>query len=199
MDIASNSEMPKVFGAHATSATEVAEFERVDRYACKQVHVGFTVENLSFGPCADLGGLRDVMHAAFARYNDDPIPSSALAETAESLAADVSKGWLLFEVRLNGELVATAKAFAKREKLYFGRLAVLPELQGQGIGKFLVLSLATEAQRRGVEVLECKVRQSEAGNIEMYRSLGFALVSQEVTVSTTGQHIPTVTMHRSVS
>lgn len=156
------------------------------------------VSELVFGECQDLEALCTVMHAAFARYNDDPIPSSALAETVESLTADVAKGWELYQVALGETVVATAKTFPRGERLYFGRLSVLPQVQGKGIAAFLIHGLADAAKAKGFSVLECKVRQSEHKNIEMYQKRGFELVSSEITVSTTGQQIPTVTMHRSL-
>lgn len=138
------------------------------------------------------------MHAAFARYDSDPIPSSALAETPETLRADVAKGWIFYGVRSGGRLLGTAKTFPRAERLYFGRLAVLPSEQGKGIGRFLVAGLERIARERGFKILECKVRQSEEANIRLYESLGFQVISSEVTVSSVGNPIPTVTMHKVV-
>lgn len=156
------------------------------------------VTTLVFGECADVSALRDVMHAAFARYDTDPVPSSALAETPETLRADLGKGWVFYGARSGERLLGTAKTFPRAERLYFGRLSVLPSEQGKGIGRFLVAGLEQIARERGFKILECKVRQSEKVNIQLYERLGFTVVSSEVTVSSVGNPIPTVTMHKVV-
>lgn len=157
-----------------------------------------TNHTLAFEETSDLAEFLTVMHAAFDRYKTDPLPSSALAESVESLHQDVAQGWVLYGARINHVLVGTVKTYPHGPNLYLGRLAVAPESQGQGIGKALVRAVEDYAGQRGFDGVECKARTSETGNIAMYLQLGYLEVSREITISTTGQPIPTVTLRKAL-
>ena len=56
-------------------------------------------------------------------------------------------------------------------------LAVLPEFQGQGIGKQLVLHLIEIARERGVKTVKAKARKGVLG---FYEKLGFVARGEEI-------------------
>lgn len=56
-------------------------------------------------------------------------------------------------------------------------LAVLPEFQGQGIGKQLVLHIIEIAREKGVKIVRAKARKRVLG---FYEKLGFAAQGEEI-------------------
>jgi GNAT superfamily N-acetyltransferase len=102
----------------------------------------------------------------------DP-PSSAHRLTPEDLAqkARDETGFLAFS---EGALVGCV--FCKVEHpdcLYIGKLAVLPELQGRGIGKKLMQAAEAHALDLGLRRLRLDVRIELTGNHAAFSALGF--------------------------
>lgn len=137
-----------------------------------------------------------VIHAAFKRYEQDPVPSSALKETANSIEEELANGLLIFGVYKMDQLVGIIKCERKKDSLYFSRLSVLPEMQGQGIASALVEHIEKYAKTMGLQSVICKVRKSEQANIQLYEKLGYYISSEEMTTSKTGNTMPTVTMEK---
>ena len=57
------------------------------------------------------------------------------------------------------------------------RVAVEPALQGRGIGRALMAWAEAEARRRGVAEVTLGVRIALPSNLELYRHLGYEVVS----------------------
>lgn len=123
-------------------------------------------------------GVRALILDAFAYMEGriDP-PSSALRLTPQSMAADAGKGALLL-AELDGALVGCVFVRPKDDALYVGKLAVRPDLQGQGIGKALVAAAREEARARGLSALELQTRIELAENHAAFARMGFVKVAE---------------------
>ena len=140
-----------------------------------------------------------IIHAAFERYKNDPMPSSALFETAETIEKELQGGLKVFGIFDNGALCGVVKATTYSDYIYFARLAVLPNQQRKGIASALLLFLESYAKERKLQRIECKVRKSELDNIRLYENLSYKIVEEEQTQSPTGFIMGTVTMEKRFS
>ena len=140
-----------------------------------------------------------VIHQAFKRYETDPQPSSALNETENSIQSELKQGTEMFGVYDQDELIALVKCVLYNESIYFSRLSVLPEKQGNGVATNLINYLEGYAKQKNRFVSTCKVRKSEKNNIELYSKLGYKIVKEEIIVNKNGDEIPTVTMQKNLT
>lgn len=154
------------------------------------------MDQLTIKPITNATDIITIIHAAFKRYESDPIPSSALAETAETIKENVASGTEIFAAYKSDTLVGIMKVTKQLQSLYFSRLSVLPSYQNQGIATALINYLNTLAAERNVSTIQCKVRKSEQDNIRLYKKLGYDIISEEITMSPTGYAIETVTMQK---
>ena len=96
----------------------------------------------------DLPEILAVQRAAFAAeaqlVNDWNIPP--LTQTLEELAEDWRKGIMLKAQSGQGALVGTVRGHAAQDGFYIGRLAVLPQWQGKGVGSALLEAIIDQAQ-----------------------------------------------------
>lgn len=139
-----------------------------------------------------------VIHAAFKRYEQDPMPSSALVETKATIERELFNGVLMFGAEMDAQLVGVVKATCYKDHVYFSRLAVLPEFQGQGIASALVKFVERFAEKEQTPTVRCKVRKSEKDNIRLYKKLGFHISKEEIMTSPLGFVMETVTMEKAV-
>lgn len=104
----------------------------------------------------------------------DP-PSSAGALSAESLAhqAQSAEIWVI-GAPPQACMILTPQA----EALYLGKLAVEPTLQGQGLGRQLVLWAETRARALGLAALTLQTRVELHENHATFRRLGFVEVGR---------------------
>ncbi|GLC88891.1 GNAT family N-acetyltransferase [Lysinibacillus piscis] len=137
-----------------------------------------------------------VIHAAFQRYENEPVPSSALQETALSIQEELNQGVLIFGASEQDTLIAVVKCTIQQASLYFSRLAVLPSAQGKGVATQLLYFIEQFAIAQQLSYITCKVRQSEQKNICYYQKLGYRIILEETIVSTMGSRIPIVTMEK---
>lgn len=138
----------------------------------------------------------DVIHAAFKRYESDPMPSSALSETSMTIEENLKDGIRIFGVYVKEHLVGVVKVTNQMDSLYFSRLSVLPTHQGKGIASALVTYIEKVAAEENINRIQCKVRKSEKDNIRLYNKLGYRIIKEELTTSPTGFVMETVTMEK---
>nr|WP_307157745.1 GNAT family N-acetyltransferase [Rhizobium paknamense] len=103
----------------------------------------------------------------------DP-PSSALKLTPESLKAKAHEeiGYIaLDEGRLVGCLFCRQES---EETLYLGKLAVLPTLQGKGVGRAMLAAAEGVAKACGVTRLRLETRIELKDNHRRFAAWGFA-------------------------
>ena len=128
---------------------------------------------------SDADALLDVMRRAFAEYRGVLQPeSSVFVETVPLIAAKLAGGcgFLAFDRhRPVGCIIAEEKDGSG----YLGRLAVDPGLRRQGLARRLMLAGEGFARGRGLRRAEVQVRIALAGNIALFRSLGYRETARE--------------------
>jgi GNAT superfamily N-acetyltransferase len=122
---------------------------------------------------ADAGEIMTVQRAAFVReaqlYGDPDVPP--LVETLEQIRAAI--GTVIVVVgRLDTRIVAAGRLDIRDRVGHVGRLAVAPDVQGQGIGRALLA--AVEAAAVGdVDAFVLFTGQQTLGNLHLYHSAGY--------------------------
>ena len=113
-----------------------------------------------------LGLIQRAFHGMEGRI--DP-PSSLHRLTPEAIALQAGTGEVWVEPPLRACMFLTPKD----GRLYLGKLAVDPALQGQGSGRRLVALAEQRARDLGYEVLELETRVELVENHAIFRRLGF--------------------------
>ena len=140
----------------------------------------------------------EVIHAAFKRYETDPMPSSALSETSTTIEKELKDGILIFGSYIKEALVGVIKVTLYSDHLYFSRLAVIPSAQGKGIASAIIAYIENFAIKQQIHHITCKVRKSEADNIRLYTKLGYQITKEEMTTSPLGFVMSAVTMEKNI-
>lgn len=105
-------------------------------------------------------------------------PSGALSETTENILTTMNQG--------GGSVIAwdgSSAAGSARFKfidhyLYIGRVAVLPEYRGRGIGKSMLVFLENMAADKKISEARVEVRLSIPDNIDMYKRYNYEIIEQ---------------------
>ena len=79
--------------------------------------------------------IHDLMIKAFMGYKDEIPPSSALEETVQTISTALEDGEKAFISYIGNEPVGMVRFRLKDNGVYFYRLSVIPEKQGQGIAR----------------------------------------------------------------
>ena len=153
---------------------------------------------ITIQPVTNSEQIIDVIHAAFKRYEMDPMPSSALSETSTTIDEDIKNGILIFGAYKKEALVGVIKVTVYKNHLYFSRLAVLPAEQGKGFASALVSYIEDIATKQQIRCITCKVRKSEMDNIRLYTKLGYHITKEETSTSPLGFVMSTVTMEKEI-
>ncbi|RTR27835.1 GNAT family N-acetyltransferase [Robertmurraya yapensis] len=138
--------------------------------------------------------IHEIMIKAFTEYKEEAAPSSALEETAQAVSISLKDGEKSFICYSSGQPVGTVRFRLNEEHLYFFRLAVAPEMQGRGIAKKLLKALEDYAIKEEIVTLRCKVRMAVPRNINLYRSVGYAIVAEEIVQKPNGVDVKVATM-----
>ncbi|CCV03219.1 GCN5-related N-acetyltransferase [Mesorhizobium metallidurans STM 2683] len=101
----------------------------------------------------------------------DP-PSSAHQLSPENLR-DKAGRETVFAALKDGRIVGCAFVLERTDDLYVGKLAVEPELQGQGIGRRLVQAVEALAHGRNKPTIALQTRIELTGNHAAFARLGF--------------------------
>jgi N-acetylglutamate synthase-like GNAT family acetyltransferase len=123
--------------------------------------------------------LFDLVRTSFA-YMDGRIdpPSSAIRLTTESLA-EKAKAEIAFATEHEGKLTGCIFLRPEADCLYVGKLAVLPSMQGQGIGRRLLAIAEGTARDLGLSVLRLETRIELAGNHTTFAAWGFKKTAEK--------------------
>ncbi len=134
---------------------------------------------------ADCEAVLVVLQAAFGAYKDLDPPSGVTRETIEALREKLAQE-TLWVAEEDGESEAAlggiiACVFAKphqqyTDALYFGRLAVLPAYQRQGIARRLIGVVEQQAREQGFHRVVLGVRTALPENVRYYQSLGYDII-----------------------
>jgi ribosomal protein S18 acetylase RimI-like enzyme len=94
----------------------------------------------------------------------------ALTQTVEQLVAEFPS-LKLFVIRENGVIIASGRAGFDAGTVHMGRLAVLPERQGRGLGTRLIKAL--EASFPNASRFEIFTSDVSPDNIRLYERMGY--------------------------
>lgn len=143
--------------------------------------------------------IHEVMLQAFKEYEHATPPSSALSETVSSIEQALNDGEQAFIAYVDEQAAAMVRFTMSDKGIYFFRLSVIPEKQGQGLAKALVAEIEKYACAQRKQKSECKVRMDVLKNIALYQSLDYEITKEEVVENRNGIAIPVVTMTKMLS
>ena len=129
--------------------------------------------DVAIGPARveDAAELLAVQRAAFAAeaelYGVPSLPPSL--ETLEAVTAEIQAGHVLV-ARVDGRVVGSARRVLVGTEVEVGRLSVLPELQGRGLGSRL---LAAAEEVAGAATASLFTGHLSAGNLGLYHRRGY--------------------------
>jgi ribosomal protein S18 acetylase RimI-like enzyme len=121
--------------------------------------------------------VRDIMIAAYAEHQGAlPVDSGAHGETVDDVLTDMRQGGAV--LAMDGDLsVGSARYLPEDGYLYVGRVAVLPSHRRRGVASAMMRFMEEVALRVGRGELRVGVRESLPSNAELYRSLGYDVLS----------------------
>jgi ribosomal protein S18 acetylase RimI-like enzyme len=117
-----------------------------------------------------------VMQSAFAEYADvlNP-PSGANRETIADVEQAMCDGGAI--IAWNDQTaIGSARFRLEPDYFYVGRVAVLPEYRGAGIGRALMEYLEQIAVEKGLLTIHLGVRMSLPQNLRFYEKLGYSVL-----------------------
>jgi ribosomal protein S18 acetylase RimI-like enzyme len=124
----------------------------------------------------DVPLVRDLMRIAFAEYEGRlGLPSSALNETLEDVAARLAEGGGVL-ADLDGETVGSGRFLQRDGYVYIGRLSVKPERRRMGVASRMMDFIEQIAHERGFPEARLEVRMGLPENVALYERRGYALV-----------------------
>lgn len=130
----------------------------------------------------DAGEILTVQRAAYvteAQLHDTPwLPP--LVQTLDELVAELATVTVCLKAVQGHRLVGTVRARVDGPVLRIGRLAVVPDLQGQGIGTHLLTAVQDLAEPQITTFALFTGSLSEA-NLRLYRRLGYVETHREQT------------------
>lgn len=129
---------------------------------------------------ADAGEILTVQRAAYlteAQLYGDPF-IQPLVESLDQLRTLLKGETIILKATMGGRLVGSVRATVQEQTCLIGRLVVVPDLQGEGIGTRLME--AVEAEVAGsVASLVLFTGHLSAGNLKLYKRLGYAEYRRE--------------------
>lgn len=122
----------------------------------------------------DYPALLDIQYRAY-RQKEVPLYGEnipPLRETPETVAKEVAEGKQVVVGERNGRIVASMRVkVLENGELYWGRLSVDPDLQGQGIGQQMVRGIENLFPDASGFVLDCGEKSAE--NRHIYSKMGY--------------------------
>jgi len=117
---------------------------------------------------------RDLDRVCAIEFEVFPMPWSREAFRAELEPDRCAFPWV---AELDGEVVGYLISWLVEDEVHVGNIAVVPRLQGKGVGKTLFSHCLTRAAERGVVRATLEVRVSNERAIALYESHGFIPVA----------------------
>jgi GNAT superfamily N-acetyltransferase len=128
----------------------------------------------------DAGQIVTVQRAAYVAeaqlYGDPFIPP--LVESLEQIQRVLAGDAVVIKAVAADRLVGTVRAQFSEQTCLVGRLVVVPDLQGRGLGTLLMNALEAEVGSRA-SALVLFTGHLSAGNLRLYRRLGYTETHRE--------------------
>lgn len=122
----------------------------------------------------DAGEVLTLQRAAFASealiYGDPDMPP--LTQTLEELRAELAENLGCVAVR-DGRMLAAARARLDGDLLLIGRIAVAPDLQGEGLGSLILGAVEERGRDAGAREAELFTGRLSEANIRLYEREGY--------------------------
>ena len=123
---------------------------------------------------SDAGEVLTLQRAAFTQealiYGDPDMP--ALTQSLDELAAELRDNLGCVAV-IGGRIVGAARARAAGALLLVGRIAIAPDVQGEGIGSDLLEAVESRGRDAGCREAELFTGSFSEANIALYERLGY--------------------------
>ena len=129
---------------------------------------------------ADAGEILTVQRAAYlteAQLYGDPF-IQPLVESLDQLRTLLKGDTIILKATREGRLVGSVRATVQEQTCLIGRLVVVPDLQGEGIGTRLMEAVETEVAG-SVTSLVLFTGHLSAGNLKLYKRLGYVEYRRE--------------------
>lgn len=128
---------------------------------------------------ADAAILAALINEAFAEYRPWLVPpSGALAETEQTIAAELASQYGAFLAESAGAAVGCVLFRPEDPDLYFGRLSVPVAHRGKGIAHLLVEAVEAEARLQGRPGVVLGVRIALPANQRLFARLGYEEIAR---------------------
>jgi ribosomal protein S18 acetylase RimI-like enzyme/glutaredoxin len=152
---------------------------RLDRRALGRALGAEDVPSLRVAPCGveEAETVHRLTQAAFRGFARLDPPSGAGRETLDSVRSDLAADGAALGL-LDGRPAGCLRFQVGADHVHVRRVAVLPPLQGRGIGRALMAWAESEAARRGAAEVTVGVRVAVPGNLAFYRRLGYEVVAE---------------------
>ena len=127
---------------------------------------------------ADVGDLLTCTHACWLREGilNDTLTIPAQHETVESLTASLHE-WDTYVLRHDGRFIGSVRGKLVDDTWHIGRLMVVPDLHGRGLGRAL-LEFIQEVAPSGATRVELFTGTGSEHNLKLYKKAGFRGVVQ---------------------
>ena len=133
-----------------------------------------TIQSVSL---SDTTEILDIMIRSFENYRHTLFPeSSVFRETEDSLRGKLESGGGFFAA-MEGQNVGFVSYEIRDSYVYLGRLSVLPEYRGLGIGKALINAVESVAVNHQLHQVRLNVRIALENNHRLFESLGFKKIA----------------------
>jgi len=120
----------------------------------------------------DLEQILDLQYLAYQSeaiiYNDFSIPP--LTQTIDEIRQEYEKCVFLKAMKRNGNIIGSVRVYMDNDTAYIGRLIVHPQMQGQGIGRKLLLAIEQECPTIRYELF---TGNKSIKNLRLYEHLGY--------------------------
>lgn len=123
------------------------------------------------------GVVHRLTQSAFRPYGALRPPSGALRETLAVVRADLERGGGAL-ARYQGRWAGCLRFQVEGDAMHVRRLAVVPALQGTGVGRCLMDWAEGEAARSDCTAVRLGVRLALPGNVAFYRKLGYEVEAE---------------------
>lgn len=120
-----------------------------------------------------------IMREAFEQYRDQISPQSgALREQVTDIMDKIRNRGGALLVRDGEKPIGSAQYYFKDHYMYLGRISVINQARGHGVGKMIVQYLEGFARENGVGETRLEVRLSLPDNVLFYKRLGYEVLEE---------------------